>query len=117
MSAIARKSALMCALCAWAKHAQKRDARRFLQGLSTDELQYIAEFLGSSILESRVLCDCDREQLAEAIEQFERVRRNHFLASRAVAAPDREHKMILVLEYLCRSGMTQISFKVGAGQA
>jgi hypothetical protein len=29
---------------------------------------------------------------------------------------DQEHKMILLLEYLCRSGLTQFTVAVGAGQ-
>jgi len=29
---------------------------------------------------------------------------------------DQEHKMILLLEYLCRTGLTQYSIGVGAGQ-
>lgn len=117
MPAVANKSALVCALCACANQAQKREARRFLQGLCTDELQYIAEFLGAWILEDRGLQQCGREKLAEAIEQFEHARRHLSSASLRRPAPGQEHKMILALEYLCRSGLTQLSFKVGAGQA
>ena len=117
MLAAANKSALVCALCACANETQKREARRFLRGLSTDELQYIAEFLGAWILEDRALRQCAREQLADAIEQFESARRRHHFAVSRHPAPGQEHKMILVLEYLCRSGLTQLAFKVGAGQA
>jgi len=101
---------------------QVRPTRRFLQGLATDELQYIAEFLGSCILESGDRCRCNRTQLAEAITQFARSRHNApdpatcRCAAGSLQDQDQEHKMILLLEYLCRSGLTQYSIGVGAGQ-
>jgi len=117
--AAAKKSALVCALIACLENSQKRPTRRFLQGLATDELQYIAEFLGACILESGGQCRGNRGQLAEAIKQFERNR--HGAGAAAVSGgrdplQDQEHKMILLLEYLCRSGMTQQTLSVGAGQ-
>ena len=119
MPAAAKKSSLVCALIACLENSQKRPARRFLQGLSVDELQYIAEFLGACILESGGQCRGSRTQLAEAIKQFERNR--HGAAVDAVSRgldplQDQEHKMILLLEYLCRSGVTQHTMSVGAGQ-
>ena len=108
----ARKSALVGALSACADELQKREARRFLQGLATDELQYIAEFLGSCILESQGHYTSSRTQLAEAIRQFDRSRRTAPAAAGAVQ--DQEHKMILLLEYLCRSGRARFSMSVGA---
>jgi hypothetical protein len=96
---------------------QRREIRRFLQGLATDELQYIAEFLGSCILESGGRCHCSRSQLAEAIKQFDRTRRGSIAAAHAPQDQDQEHKMILLLEYLCRSGLTQYTLAVGAGQS
>jgi hypothetical protein len=117
--AAAKKSALVCALIACLDNSQKRLTRRFLQGLATDELQYIAEFLGACILESGGQCRGSRTQLAEAIKQFERNRHGVTpgAGSRSLdPIQDQEHKMILLLEYLCRSGMTQQSMSVGAGQ-
>jgi hypothetical protein len=98
--------------------SQKRPTRRFLQGLATDELQYIAEFLGACILESGGRCRGSRTQLAEAIKQFERCRHGATSANESRckgSRQDQEHKMILLLEYLCRSGMTQHTMSVGAG--
>jgi hypothetical protein len=117
--AAAKKSSLVCALVACLENSQRRPTRRFLQGLATDELQYIAEFLGACILESGGQCRGSRTQLAEAIKQFERNRRG--VADNADCRSldplqDQEHKMILLLEYLCRSGMTQHTLSVGAGQ-
>ena len=119
MPAAAKKSALVRALSSCVDDAPRRQTRRFLQGLATDELQYIAEFLGSCILESSGRCSGSRTQLAEAIKHFERSRHG---APAEVGCPcglgshqDQEHKMILLLEYLCRSGRTQYSIGVGAG--
>jgi hypothetical protein len=110
-----RKVALVRALNACARDSHKPDSRRFLQGLATNELQYIAEFLGSCILETQEPCCCTRAQLAQAIKQFERTRHKGILKQGCVQ--DQEHKMILLLEYLCRSGLTQFSIGVGAGQS
>ena len=114
-----KKSALVRALSVCVEDLQRREIRRFLQGLATDELQYIAEFLGSCILESGGRCHCSRTQLAEAIKQFDRTRRGSITAarSRQDQDQDQEHKMILLLEYLCRSGWTQYTLAVGAGQS
>ena len=117
MPAAVKKSALVRALGACVDDQQKRLIRRFLLGLATDELQYIAEFLGSCILESGGRCCTSRTQVAEAIKQFERSRRMAQTALCASASiQDQEHKMILLLEYLCRSGLTHFTVAVGAGQ-
>ncbi len=112
-----KKSALVRALSVCVEDPQRREIRRFLQGLATDELQYIAEFLGSCILESGGRCHCSRTQLAEAIKQFDRTRRGSIATARSSQDQDQEHKMILLLEYLCRSGLTQYTLAVGAGQS
>ena len=62
-------------------------ARRFLAGLSSDELQFIAGFLGSCILESQGPCTNDRSVRARQL------------------SADQELKMILLLEYLGCSGL------------
>jgi hypothetical protein len=68
-------------------------------------MQFIAEFLGCCILESARQPACSRAQLSEAISDFESARR----ASCGWCSEDREHKMILLLEYLCCSGIEQVS--------
>jgi len=118
----ARKSTLVRALSACVEDLQKRPTRRFLQGLATDELQYIAEFLGSCILESSGRFRCSRTQLGEAIKRFDCSRRSALAETscancRSVSLQDQEHKMILLLEYLCRSGIAQFTVGVGAGQS
>jgi hypothetical protein len=92
------KTALISAIAACSEQRLQKKARKFLLGLSTDELQYIAEFLGACVLESLGNSALSRRELADGIAQFEQVRR-----ARADCLGDREHKMILLLEYLCRS--------------
>jgi hypothetical protein len=95
------QSALVAALTSCADGPRQLKARDFLLGLSHDELQFIAEFLGASILEFEEKRRCSRAQLAQRIAEFQRAR------SSAAPSPDQHHKMILLLEFLCRSGLQQ----------
>ena len=104
------RNALVAALTSCADRPFKSRARRFLSGLSSDELQFIAEFLGACFLESGRKYRCSRAQLAERIAEFQRAR-----ASGGGWSEDQEHKMILLLEYLCRDGR-QFTL-AGAGNA
>jgi hypothetical protein len=70
-------------------------ARRFLCGLSADELQFIAEFLGACILES----SGDFTRAAAAVQAH-----GARMARASLRRADHEHKMILVREFLWRSG-------------
>jgi hypothetical protein len=81
-------------------------------GLSCDELEFIADYLGSCILESARQCG-SRAQLAGRIAAFQRSRQG----CAPIRSADQEHKMILLLEFLCRSGMSQFSIAMRAGQA
>jgi hypothetical protein len=73
---------------------QRRKARQFLLGLSTDELQYIAEFFGSCVIESEKPYRWTRTELGQNIQRFDH--------SQKYSVSDRQHKMILLLEFLCR---------------
>ena len=73
---------------------QKRKARQFLLGLSTDELQYLAEFFGSCVLEAEKPYRWTRLELSQNIQRFDRCQKN--------SISDRQHKMILLLEFLSR---------------
>lgn len=64
-------------------------------GLSADELLFIAEFVGACILESS-------EDTARAAETVQSRQRLHFTDARAQC--DCENKLILLREYLTRSG-------------
>jgi len=90
------RSALVTALVARAENSLRAQLRRFLRGLSCDELEFIATFLGACILESANMshgpgCTC---QVADQP------------ASRGAGRheEDRELKMILLMEYLGRCG-------------
>ena len=85
------RTTLISAISARSEDALQRKARRFLQGLSTDELQYIADFLGACALESA----WSGSEMSSSIAQFGRVR-----AATSAALSDQEHKMILLMEYL-----------------
>jgi hypothetical protein len=82
---------LLAALVSCADSSHKVDARRFVQGLSSDELQFIAGFLGACIVDSPEPCTC-RAQWAERIGRYQKA-----------GNADLDHKMILLLEFLCRT--------------
>jgi hypothetical protein len=82
---------LVAALAACAETPLRSKARRFLAGLSNDELQFIAEFFGACILET-----------SAGIGLGRCVRGGSTRVS-GLPAADLDHKLILVQEYLCRS--------------
>jgi hypothetical protein len=88
------KTLLVSSLCSMISVEHRRKTRQFLLGLSTDEMQYIVEFLGACILESENPSGWTRSQLTQGIQRFDQ-RRHSFPA-------DRQHKMILLLEFLSR---------------
>ncbi|MGH9719224.1 MAG: hypothetical protein ACRD8O_03360 [Bryobacteraceae bacterium] len=95
MTSPAIRATLVNALCGIVCESRKRRTRQFLLGLSADELQYIAEFLGSCILEEQHPGQWNRTRLASAIQRFEE--------SRGAGSRGREHRMIVLLEYFRRS--------------
>jgi len=81
---------LVAALASCANNLPARwRTKRFLTGLSSDELEFIAGYLGSCILES---AGRPLPQVAVSRRDIGRAR-------------DREHKMILVREFLGRTGI------------
>jgi len=102
------RSSLVAALVSCAKASFRRRVRRFLAGLSCDELQFIAEYLGSWILDYSNDCCHSRQELAFRIADFQRARG---LRTRS-GSDDLEHKTILLLEYLCRSGLGRFPVRV-----
>ena len=86
-----RKS-LVAALVERAEQPLKLDARRFLAGLTGDELQFIADYMGFCILESQLPAGYTRCELARSISEFQA----------ACPARDSDRKSILLLEYLSR---------------
>ena len=114
---------LVRALSAVAMGNRRISARRFLQGLSNDELRYIASYLGACLLESALQSrSVTRCQLAREIEHYECCRQIHlgecagFGVGPADFAGDVEHKMILLLEFLSSCGSVA-SIPVAVGSA
>ena len=88
------RNALVVALAACADSAFRSNIRRFLDGLSSDELQFLAEFHGACIVE------CGGQIGQEQVVMAARLAG----APAGCASPDRDHKMILLHEYLSRAG-------------
>ena len=99
---VAQRQDLVAALVACAHTPLRARARRFVQGLSADELQFIAEYLGACILESAQRYCCTRAELARRIAEFQDSRES---------LADRDHKSILLLEFLCRTGVAAPSIQ------
>ena len=91
------RNSLVAALVACADQSMRRRVRRFLGGLSFDELQFIAGFLGSYILESQSPCGRERSIRGRKL------------------STDQELKMILLFEYLGCSGLQKILMTARAG--
>ena len=99
------RRALLTALALCAPKTLRTKTRRFLAGLSRDELQFLAEFLGASILEFDSQRSGSRAELAGRVAEFQKARHLCQQASAADLAADEDHKMILLLEFLCLSGL------------
>ena len=89
----------------------KLKARRFLDGLSCDELQFIAEFLGSAWLESAQPGAALQGDLLDRVAEFQR------LGPRRLPSRDQDHKAIVLLEFLCRSGLQKAPLAARATHA
>jgi len=75
-------------------------------------MSFIAEFLGASVLDAGPQSSCSRAELGERIAEFQ-VSCTHAVQP----GPDLEHKMIVLLEFLCRSHIRRVPLAMGAGQA
>lgn len=95
MALAPKKALLRNALCAMVCDSNRRRARLFLQGLSTSEMEYIAEFMGCCAIEDKSPCRWSRTELSQAIERFEQSQRR--------SPQDCAHRMVLLFEYLCRT--------------
>ena len=76
---------LVSALCAVSGSVSESKVYRFLDGLSKDELAFIAEYAGSCILESSTGQGC-------CVNEFQRIKE--------LRGGDPSHKVILLVEYL-----------------
>jgi hypothetical protein len=83
------RRSLVVALVECAESSLRSQARRFLLGLSSDELQFIAEFMGGYILESAECREARRLRLC--------------------CSEDQQLKLIVLREFLSQSGLQQLS--------
>src|SRR5690349_6374838 len=88
------RSTLIRALSECAEYSVRARARRFLAGLSSDELEFLSEILGACILESS-------ENMARAAA-FVESRHCHTIRSK-LRRKDLEQKLILFREFLSLS--------------
>lgn len=96
------KTTLVAALVACVSERVQTKTRRFLAGLSQDELEFLAEFQGCRVLESSGLkfSGLDCWELDERLDRFQRLR----VKRSKQGFDDQEQKMILLREYLRRAG-------------
>jgi hypothetical protein len=74
----------------------QQTARRFLSGLSRDELEYIADFVGTCVIERRLWLGCNRNQVAMWIRDF---------ALTHPTEANEDDKTLLLFEFLSRCGI------------
>jgi hypothetical protein len=98
------RATLVNALSTCAAERLRESALRFLEGLSSDELQYIAGFLGACILESGT-----GTMGLQSVGAFAAHRAGLPPYQDAGMLNDQEHKMVLLLEYLCRCGLMRLT--------
>ncbi len=100
---------------------RRRAARRFLEGLSTDELQYIAAYFGARLLEpEQTGPEQSRDEMAHQIERYEGKRKTPRRSNGLKISPksqDVSHQMIVLLEYLSACSMKAKTAAVRANAA
>lgn len=106
--AAADRTALVQALSGIAERSRQGAAQRFLEGLSSDELRYIADFFGASCLDPDLKPGQTRDLAARCIERFQRM---------SGSSPCASHKMILLLEFLSLNTVRPGSFRALGGVA
>lgn len=88
-------------------------AQQFLEGLSRDELRYIADYFGASVLDPDLGPAPTRAAAARRVERFQRMSAGD---SRGRTVHE-SHKMILLLEFVSLSQSKPQAFAARAGAA
>jgi hypothetical protein len=89
------RASLVAALVSVTETDRRLETRRFLEGLSSDELLYIVDYLGARVLDPDLAPGNSRYLAAQQILRYQQVCRRE--------EPVRSHKMILLLEFLKRT--------------
>ncbi len=108
MGLVTENVTLVDAIASFSNLPHRDSAREFLEGLSTDELEYIAAYLGACTLDPELHGSSgSRDRLAAQIERYERGHRSsyrpksyHGSGPCTATLTDVSHKMILLLEFL-----------------
>ena len=113
MGLVTENVTLVDAIASFSNLPHRESAREFLEGLSTDELEYIAAYFGARTLNPKLGGpNANRNHLAGQIERYERDRRPRGgpdlscgRESCAVGLANVSHKMIVLLEFLSISAV------------
>ena len=108
MGLVTEKVTLVDAIASFSNLLHRDSAREFLEGLSTDELEYIAAYLGARTLDPELQgSGGSRDRLAGQIEHYERGHLSRYPSKSChgsgpctATLTDVSHKMILLLEFL-----------------
>lgn len=115
MYPVTERNTLVEALTSMSRLARRASAKEFLEGLSTDELQYIAAYFGTrTLVPGMGDRTATRGRRAREIERYERGRAKklEYISSQGRARTSTKrasavsHKMIVLLEFLIVSERT-----------
>ena len=99
---VREKLTLVNAVSSLSTASRREAARRFLEGLSGDELEYIAAYFGARLIESRPISPAlTRDEIALCIQRYDRVAGPPSSAARST------HRMMILLEYLSMNRASQ----------
>ena len=123
MYLIREQSNLVDAISSLSTAGREQAARRFLEGLSTDELRYIAAYFGTRVVDPGLPPPSqNRNQIAQSIERYEDAKKG---PEPKTAGSDSRccgsmagHQMMVLLEYLSACSLdTPATLPVQAGCA
>ena len=123
MYLIREQSNLVDAISSLSTAGREQAARRFLEGLSTDELRYIAAYFGTRVVDPGLPPPSqNRNQIAQSIERYEDAKKG---PEPKTAGSDSRccgsmagHQMMVLLEYLSACSLdTSATLPVQAGCA
>ena len=123
MYVVREQSDLVDAISSMSTAGREQAARRFLEGLSTDELRYIAAYFGTRVVDPGLPPpSLDRNQIAQSIERYEDAKKGP--QPKTVGSDTRcngskvAHRMMVLLEYLSACSLdTPATLPVQAGCA
>jgi len=102
---VREKSNLVDAISSMSTAVGEQVARRFLEGLSTDELRYIAAYFGTRVVDPGLPPpSLNRNQIAESIERYQGAKKGPKPkpadSDTCCSGSNVAHRMMVLLEYL-----------------